>query len=209
MIKTTEGFSESELLDLVESLKRGGIVCMATDTVYGLICAAGNEEAVRKLAGIKGAGRRPFLVLIGELSWLRLLVAEVPAAAERLIARYWPGPLTIVFEAGKDVGAWLKGSRSTIAVRYPNCLPCRQLLKGLGSPVVSSSANLQGEDACLTGREACQAFLEEVDFVVDSGRAPTTLPSTIIDVTLARPTVLRRGTLNVDDGQLSEGEANQ
>jgi L-threonylcarbamoyladenylate synthase len=206
VIKAGEKFSQSDLLALVESLKKGGIVCMATDTVYGLSCVASNEQAVRKLAGLKGSGQRPFLVLIGELSWLEILAAEIPPSAKRLIARYWPGPLTIVFKAKSDVGAWLKGPRDTIAVRYPDSPLCEQLLKALGSPVVSSSANLQGEDACLTGSEACQAFLERVDFVVDSGWARMGLPSTIVDVTVARPTVLRQGTLNIDGTQLSESE---
>jgi L-threonylcarbamoyladenylate synthase len=206
LIKASQEFSESELLSLVESLKRGGIVCMATDTVYGLSCIAEKEQVVRKLASLKGPGQRPFLVLIGELPWLEKLATEIPPFAKRLIARHWPGPLTIVFKAKSDIGAWLKGPRDTIAVRYPKSPLCQQLLKALGSPIVSSSANLQGEDACLTGSEACQVFLDKVDFVVDSGWAPMSLPSTIVDVTLARPTVLRQGTLNIDGAQPSESE---
>lgn len=208
VIKATEKFSEGELSELVPSLKNDGIVCMATDTVYGLSCIADSERAVRRLAELKGTGQRPFLVLIGELSWLQLLVAEVPPFAEALVARYWPGPLTIVFRASRYVGAWLSGARDTIAVRYPKCPLCEQLLKAVGRPMVSSSANLQGEQACLTGSEACQTFLEKVDFVVDSGRAPMALPSTIIDVTLAHPIVLRQGALNIEGTQISDNEVN-
>jgi L-threonylcarbamoyladenylate synthase len=91
-------------------------------------------------------------------------------------------------------------------VRYPKSPLCQQLLKALESPIVSSSANLQGEDACLSGSEACQVFLDKVDFVVDSGWAPMSLPSTIVDVTLARPTVLRQGTLNIEGTERSESE---
>jgi L-threonylcarbamoyladenylate synthase len=206
VIKTSREFSESELLSLVESLRRGGIVCMATDTVYGLSCIADKEQAVRKLARLKGPGQRPFLVLIGELPWLERLATEIPPSAKRLIARHWPGSLTIVFKAKSDVGAWLKGPRDTIAVRYPKNPLCQQLMTALGSPIVSSSANLGGEDACLTGSEACQVFLDKVDFVVDSGWAPMSLPSTIVDVTLARPTVLRQGIVSIDGTQPSERE---
>ena len=161
---------------------------------------------MRKLASLKGPGQRPFLVLIGDLAWLERLATEIPPSAKRLIARHWPGPLTIVFKAKRDVGAWLKGPRDTIAVRYPKNPLCQQLLTALGSPIVSSSANLRGEDACLTGSEACQVFLDKVDFVVDSGWAPMSLPSTIVDVTLARPTVLRQGILSIDGTQPSERE---
>jgi L-threonylcarbamoyladenylate synthase len=206
VIKTSQEFSESELLSLVEGLRRGGIVCMATDTVYGLSCIADKEQAVRKLASLKGPGQRPFLVLIGELPWLEGLATEIPPFAKRLIARHWPGPLTIVFKAKSEIGAWLKGPRDTIAVRYPKNPLCQQLLTALGSPIVSSSANLRGEDACLTGSEACQVFLDKVDFVVDSGWAPMSLPSTIVDVTLARPTVLRQGILSIDGTRPSECE---
>jgi len=206
VIKASEKFSEGELLDLVQCLKRGGIVCMIADTIYGLSCVADDEQAVRRLADLKGLGQRPFLVLIGELSWLDKLAAEIPPFAEELIARHWPGPLTLVFKARSEVGAWLRGPGGTIAVRYSKGSLCRQLLNALGSPIVSSSANLRGEYACLTGSEACEAFLEKVDFVVDSGRAPMTLPSTIVDVTLGCPTVLRQGTLNIDGTRLSQDE---
>lgn len=199
LIKTMEVLSHDALSEMAESLKRGGTICMATDTVYGLCCVASNEEAVGKLRDLKGAGWRPFLVLIGELGWLPGLAAEIPAFAERLIARHWPGPLTIVFKAGRDVPEWVKDPRGTIAIRYPKCPVCVQLLRAVGRAMVSTSANVQGEEACLTGSEACDAFREKVDFVIDSGRAPMSLPSTIIDVSLPRPTVLRKGVLDIED----------
>jgi len=204
LITASETISENELEDVVRGLRQGNIVCMATDTVYGLSCLAENEGAVGRLAGLKGSGRRPFLILIGDLSWLDSLAAGIPRFARRIMARHWPGPLTIVFEARPEVSAWLKGPRSTVAVRFPRSSLCGQILRAVNAPIVSTSANLQGEDACLSGKEAFEVFQDRVEFVIDSGRAPMELPSTIVDVTLGRPAVLRQGTLNIDCDEPSE-----
>jgi len=198
LIKAEERISENELEDVVQGLRQGNIVCMATDTVYGLSCLAGNERAVERLANLKGSGRRPFLILINDLSWLDALAAGIPPFARRMISHHWPGPLTIVFKARPEVNAWLTGPRNTVAVRFPRSSLCEQILRAVNCPIVSTSANLQGEDACLSGKEAFEVFQDRVDFVIDSGRAPMGLPSTIVDVTLGRPAVLRQGGLKID-----------
>jgi len=199
LIKAGELLSQDSLSELAEGLREGAIICMATDTVYGLCCVADNEEAVRKLRDLKGGRTRPFLVLIGEAAWLPSLVKETPAFARRLIDRHWPGPLTIVFKAGEGAAAWVRGPHNTIAIRYPKCPVCVQLLREVRRPMVSTSANVRGEEACLTGKEACDAFKDKVDFMIDTGRAPLALPSTIVDVSLRRPALIRKGVLDIED----------
>ena len=203
LLKARGSFSERQITELKASLRKAGIVCMATDTVYGLNCLAGSSEALGRLSAIKGSGSRPFLLLIGELSWLEALVAEVPASADRLMARYWPGPLTLVFRAAEGLGSDLRSPRGTVAVRQPGNSLCEQLLLALGQPLVSTSANIQGEPPCVTGSSASRAFLGSVNFVVDSGRAPRKVPSTIVDVSLATPTVIRKGAVKVDEAFLA------
>jgi L-threonylcarbamoyladenylate synthase len=206
LIKARERISDDDVLMLQDALERDGIVCMATDTVYGLNCLAGSSEALRRLAAVKGSGSRPFLLLIGEPGWLEGVAAEVPATARRLMARYWPGPLTLVLRASEGLNPKLRGKRGTVAVRQPGNPLCEQLLLSVGGPLASTSANTEGEPPCITGRSASEAFLERVDFVVDSGRAPRKQPSTIVDLTLSTPTVVREGALRVDADFLSELE---
>jgi len=204
LIKARDRFSDNQIVDLKASLERGGIVCMVTDTVYGLNCMPESGEALARLTHIKGSGARPFLLLIGELSWLGQLACEIPSSAQRLIARYWPGPLTLILKASDVVEPGVRGPRGTVAVRQPRSSLCEQLLLAMRRPLVSSSANVEGELPCTTGEGAARAFLDRVDVVVNSGRAPTKLPSTIVDVTLTPPTVVREGALRVDGDFLSQ-----
>jgi L-threonylcarbamoyladenylate synthase len=204
LIRARERFGEDQIAELHAGLEGAGVVCMATDTVYGLNCLAGDGRALNRLSSIKGSRGRPFLLLIGEISWLEQLVARKPPCASRLIERYWPGPLTLVLNAADGVQPELRGSRGTVAVRQPGSALCRQLLLSMGRPLASSSANVEGGPPCLTGKDAARAFLERVDFVVDSGKAPAKLPSTIVDLTLATPTVVREGALRVDGSFLEQ-----
>ncbi len=199
LIRARERLDDGQIAELRAGLEGGAIVCMATDTVYGLHCMAENTESLGRLAGIKGSGERPFLLLVGETSWLEQLAGDITPGAKRLIDRHWPGPLTLVLSAAEGVRPELKGPRGTIAVRQPGSSLCAQLLASMGRPMVSSSANVEGERPCLTGENAARSFLKHVDFVVDSGKAPAKRPSTIVDLTLATPTVVREGALRVDE----------
>ncbi|UCF77668.1 MAG: threonylcarbamoyl-AMP synthase [Candidatus Eiseniibacteriota bacterium] len=203
LIKAREQFTESQLAELVAALEGSRLVCMATDTVYGLSCLARSGEALERLRKLKGAESRPFLLLVGDRSWVDELCADIPACARRLMTRYWPGPLTLVLKAAERVPGRVRGPRETVALRQPGSPLCRQLLLKLGGPLVSTSANLSGEPPCVTGEAAARTFLKRVELVVDSGRAPAKKPSTMIDVTLVPPTVLREGSLRVNDELLA------
>ncbi len=202
LVKVNRTLTESQL-DLVGNvLMHGGVVCMAVDTVYGLHCVSRLEESVRRIALIKGRESRGFIVLVGELSWLETIGTELPGPTRRLADAYWPGPLTIVLKAKSGAPRWITGPRGTVAVRWPKSEICEQLFEVLKEPLVSTSANLRGKEPCLRGVDAAREFLERVDLVLDSGDAPASFPSTVVDATAAPQTVVRQGRLLVDPALL-------
>lgn len=171
---------------------------MATDTVYGLHCSAGLEDSVSRLRALKGSGSRPFILLMAEPAGLEEVAAEVSRSARRLVETYWPGSLTLVFRASPRTPGWLLGQGDSVAVRCPRDPLCALVLRRLGLPLVSTSANLKGGAPCVSGAEASRDFLDKVDVVVDSGAAPSDAPSTIVDVTVTPHRVIRQGSLTVD-----------
>ena len=175
---------------------------MATDTVYGLHCSAHSEASVSRLRALKGSGSKPFIILVGEPSGLNEIAAEVSASARRLVETHWPGPLTLVVGASPRTPDWLLGPGNSIAVRCPRDPLCSQVLRRFESPVVSTSANSRGGAPCLSGTQAASEFLDKVDFVVDSGPAPSETPSTVVDLTVTPHRVVRQGALRVDSGLL-------
>jgi len=178
---------------------------MATDTVYGLHCSAGSEESVSRLRALKGAGSRPFILLVSEPGELSDVAVELSDSARRLVETHWPGPLTLILKASADTPEWLTGPGRTVAVRCPGRSLCVPVLRRMGGLLVSTSANSRGGAPCLTGDEAATAFLEEIDVVVDSGAAPSETPSTILDVTVLPHRVVRQGDLRVSPDLLSGG----
>jgi L-threonylcarbamoyladenylate synthase len=117
--------------------------------------------------------------------------------AERLIARHWPGPLSLIFLASAIVPPRVRGAGGTVALRCPKDTLCERLLDRIGGPVVSSSANLSGQRTAETAEEVVRIFGNQLDLVIDGGPRGGGMPSTLVDVSSERPRLLRRGALDV------------
>jgi tRNA threonylcarbamoyl adenosine modification protein (Sua5/YciO/YrdC/YwlC family) len=181
-----------------EVVLRGGIIAFPTDTLYGLGCSLIDVSAVEMVARLKR--RDPSLAvisLIPEANQVYGLAAEVPAVAERLMQRFWPGPLSLIFKAGRVVPPRVRGAGGTVALRVPRDHLCQLLLDRIGGPVVSSSANLTGQRPAETAEEVVRIFGNQVDLVLDGGPRHGGQPSTLVDVSGPRPRLLRRGALDV------------
>jgi L-threonylcarbamoyladenylate synthase len=181
-----------------EAVLRGGVIAFPTDTLYGLGCSLFDVEAVRLVARLKR--RDPRLAVISLISEPRMvfgLSAEVTPVAERLIARYWPGPLSLIFRAARIVPTEVRGEGGTVALRCPNDDLCRRLLAFVGGPVVSSSANLTGEKPAETADDVVKIFGNQLDLILDGGPRTGALASTLVDVTEEQPRLLRRGAIDV------------
>ena len=168
-----------------------------TDTFYGLGADPGNPVAVRRLFEIKGrqAGQ-PILLLIRDASEVRDWASEINPAAERLMKKFWPGPLTLVFKAKPDVMAELTGATATIGLRVPGNELTRQLLASLGTALTGTSANFSGRPSPRTAQEAADAIGGMVDLVLDGGRAEGGNPSSVVDVSADAPKVIREGVIS-------------
>jgi L-threonylcarbamoyladenylate synthase len=180
----------------VRILEGGGVILFPTETFYGIGADARNPSAVDKVFAVKGRDfRNPLSVIVAHESHIPPLVAEVPPAARVLMRRFWPGPLTLVFAASPAVLPRLTAGTGKIGIRVSSHPAARLLAAGLGGPLTATSANLSGGPECTTAAEALAVFGDSLDAAVDAGGTAGGKGSTILDVTLSQPAILREGAI--------------
>ena len=177
--KASESRRLSELV--AETVLRGGVVGLPTETYYGLDVNPFDPQAVGRLLRIKGRpDGKPILVLIGARDQLTLLTEMVTPAASVLIDAFWPGPLTVLFPARPSLPANLTAGTGTIGVRFTSCEPLQEILKRVG-PLTGTSANRSGTPPVTTAAAVLDGFGPDIALVLDAGPAPGGPPSTVID----------------------------
>jgi len=181
-----------------EVLRAGGLVGFPTETVYGLGADASNDEAVKKIYAAKGRPRNhPVIVHVSAFGDVATWACDVPAAARRLAARYWPGPLTLILERRAGVSDALTGGQDTIALRSPSHPLARALLTAFGGGIAAPSANRYGRVSATTAEHVRTEFGEAVDFVLDGGACDFGIESTIVDLSGGRAALLRPGSITM------------
>ncbi|HVF20953.1 MAG TPA: L-threonylcarbamoyladenylate synthase [Mycobacteriales bacterium] len=181
------------------AIRRGDLVVLPTDTVYGLAADAFSPDAVRRLLELKGRGRDvPVPVLIGSWRTVNGLVDELPAAASDLIAAFWPGGLTLVLPMGTGLTWDLGDTLGTVAVRMPLHPVALELLAETG-PLAVSSANRNGVPPAMSAAGAVEQLGDGVAVYLESGSSPDLTSSTIVDLTGPTPRLLRAGAVSVTD----------
>jgi L-threonylcarbamoyladenylate synthase len=186
--------------EAIEVLQRGGLVAFPTDTVYGLGAHAFLPEAVQRIYEAKARPTgKPIPLLVPDALSLGYIAAAVPDAAWKLTDAFWPGALTIVVASANRVPAVVTQGKSSIAVRSPNHPVAQALLRGVGSPLAVTSANISGTGSLTTAQEVFEALQDRVDLVLDGGASPIGIESTIIDLTTTRPRLLRAGAISIED----------
>jgi L-threonylcarbamoyladenylate synthase len=184
------------LAEAITVLRQGGVVAYPTDTVYGLAVDAMRPDAIARLYAVKGRPESKALpVIIGALSQLSSVVADVPSMAAQLIQAFWPGPLTLLLWPHPHVPAALLGDSDHIGVRWPASIISQQLALGLGRAITASSANRSGAAAALTGAEVMAQLAPAVDLVLDAGAVASPEVSTILDVTVQPACLYRPGKI--------------
>lgn len=177
------------------AVRRGELVVLPTDTVYGLGADAFDADAVAALLRAKGRGRdMPPPVLVSAPTTIDALAVGLPAWARALVEEFWPGPLTLVCRQQASLRWDLGDARGTVAVRMPDHDVALEVLERTG-PMAVSSANLTGRPAARDAEEAEDMLGDRVAVVLDAGPAPGGEASTIVDATGERPRVLRWGAL--------------
>jgi tRNA threonylcarbamoyl adenosine modification protein (Sua5/YciO/YrdC/YwlC family) len=181
-----------------EAVLRGGVIAFPTDTVYGLGCSLLDVAAVEMVGRLKRRAREhAYISLIPDPSQALGLALSVSGVAKKLIDRFWPGPLSLVFIAAEIVPMRVRGAGGTIALRCPNDVLSHALLQRIGGPMVSSSANMSGQPPAATAEDVVATFGNQLDLVLDGGPRQGGIPSTLVDVSGPRPKLLRRGALDV------------
>ena len=178
-------------------LAGGGVIAIPTDTLYGLAASVDRAVAVERVFRLKGRPKGMALpLLLADADGLEEYVSEVPDLAWALVDRFWPGPLTLVLSRSDRVPAPVCGGGDTVALRVPDhCVP-RSLVRSLRAPITGTSANRTGQPGLTTAGAVRSEFGDELDLVVE-GRA-TTLerPSTVVDLSMEEPRILRQGAVS-------------
>jgi tRNA threonylcarbamoyl adenosine modification protein (Sua5/YciO/YrdC/YwlC family) len=182
----------------VEAVKRGDLVVMPTDTLYGLGADAFKPYAVTSLLNTKGRNRNmPPPVLVGSRHTLDGLVFRLPQAARDLVEAFWPGALTIIVEHSPSLQWDIGDTDGTVGVRMPLHPVALEVLRETG-PMAVSSANKTGEPPAPTAENAREQFGYAVSVYLEAGGLPDSVPSTIVDVTSDLPRVLRAGAIPLE-----------
>ncbi|MFB9204143.1 L-threonylcarbamoyladenylate synthase [Nonomuraea spiralis] len=186
------------LIEAATAVRRGELVVLPTDTVYGIGADAFMPPAVTALLDAKGRGREmPPPVLVGTVRAATALVDDLGPYGQDLIDAFWPGPLTLVCRANRALSWDLGDTKGTVAVRMPLHPVALDLLKETG-PMAVSSANRSGAPAATTAEEAQEQLGDSVAVYLDGGKTTDNTPSTILDLTTAVPRMLRRGAIPVE-----------
>ncbi len=180
-------------------LRRGSVVVLPTETVYGLAANALNPEAVALLYSIKGRpANNPVIVHVSSLEMARSCVQSWPESASRLASAFWPGPLTLVLPRSTQIPDIVTAGGNTVALRFPSHPMMRAVIEACGFPLAAPSANLSSQVSPTTASHCAQALEGRVTLIVDGGPCQIGIESTVIDLTLAEPRLLRPGMISAD-----------
>ncbi len=189
-----ENLDEQALQEAGMLIKAGGLVAFPTETVYGLGGDALNGTSSAKIYAAKGRpSDNPLIIHIADMEALPVVVREVPQAAYMLAQRYWPGPLTMIFNRAECVPRETTGGLETVAVRMPSNKIAQALIREAGGYIAAPSANLSGRPSPTVAKYVVQDLDGRVDMIIDGGDADLGLESTIIDLTGDKPMILRPG----------------
>jgi L-threonylcarbamoyladenylate synthase len=180
-------------------VEAGGLVAFPTESFYGLGADALDSDAVARVFEVKGRPEhKALLVLVDSIDMAAGLAARVSDGARALMARYWPGPLTLVLEAAARVPVGLTGGGSTIGVRMPGHAVARALVRSAGRPITAPSANPSEAPPALTAAAVREYFEGRVELILDGGPTAGGAGSTVADCTVWPPRILRQGLVIVE-----------
>jgi L-threonylcarbamoyladenylate synthase len=184
----------------IASLRSGNVIVFPTETVYGLGADALNHEAVEKVFQLKGRNpENPIPIIVADRAMLRGLIDKIPPIAEKLIERFWPGPLTLVLQARPHTPKQLLNSRGGVGVRISSQPLATQLAGELGRPLTATSANPSGKQAASTIEQAENYFAGEIEIFLDGGELTAKIGSSVIEVIETRIKIIREGEISVSE----------
>ena len=196
-LRTVE--DKESIAQAADILRRGGLLAIPTETVYGLGADGLDETAVLHIFEAKGRPQdNPLILHIPDASWLTRYCEDVPDAAYKLAERFWPGPLTMILKKKPCVPLRTTGGLETVGMRCPDHAVTRAIIEASGVPVAAPSANTSGRPSCTTAEHVREDMWGKIDGIVDGGPCQVGVESTIIDLTVTPPQLLRPGGLPLE-----------
>lgn len=200
----TKLFNQETIAEAGQLLKSGELVAFPTETVYGLGAVASNEQAVKNVYTVKGRpSDNPLIVHVASTD-IDEWVADVPKVARKLMERFWPGPLTLIFNTKPNVfPSVVTGGQETVAMRMPNQKLALQLIREVGFPIVGPSANTSGKPSPTTAQHVSHDFSGKIAGIVADGETQIGVESTVLDLTDPRGLIiLRPGAVTREELQI-------
>ena len=197
ILKAAAEYSKENLIrDAAAFVSRGGVIAYPTETFYGLGADATNEQAVGRIFEIKGRNfHNPVSVIIGHAQDIYPLVRNVTDSARKLMDVFWPGPLTIIFEASDRVSPLLTANTGKIGIRLSGNDIARSIAEKTGKPLTATSANLSGSPECEDADQVIEQIGNQIEAIVDSGKTESRIGSTILDASCEPVQIIRPGVI--------------
>ncbi len=175
----------------------GKIICFPTDTVYGVGCILGDEEALEKIYELKNRDlSKPLAILVPNSESIKDYVKDIPLVAEEYMAKYWPGALTIIFNKKEGVCDSFTKGLSTIGFRMPNSKVALEVLKKFG-PLATTSVNISNNPPINNLEEIIKYFGDKIDYIIEDIEVVSEISSTIVDVSKDKIVILRQGDIKL------------
>lgn len=196
---TTKILTANEIAPAGAILRRGGLLGIPTETVYGLGADGLNPLAVAHIFAAKGRPQdNPLILHIPSADWLERYCEDIPPVAYALAARFWPGPLTMILKRRAIVPDAVTAGLDTVGMRCPDHTVCRAIIEAAGVPVAAPSGNTSGRPSPTTAAHMLEDMNGKIDAVLDGGPCAVGLESTIVDLTLTPPRLLRPGGVTLE-----------
>jgi len=200
IVKITQNNLKTVIKKAVKLLNNGGIIAFPTETFYGLGVKFDMDDSLIRLYELKKRPvKKPMPLIIGSRELLPSLVVSTNNSATALMDKFWPGPLTIILDAKKEVSRYLTVGTGMVAVRIPGESFALHLAKEVGFPITGTSANISGMPPAEDAEAVIKYFGDRIDLIIDGGKTPGGLASTIVDATERYIKILRKGAVSTSD----------
>jgi len=193
----TPALFEAAVKRAAQALRRGEVVALPTETVYGLAANAFDASAVQRIFDVKGRpAHNPIIVHVSDLDMARRCAANWPDMADKLAAAFWPGPLTIVVARSAEIPDAVTAGGDTVGVRWPSHPLMQAVIRACGFPLAAPSANRSNEISPTNAGHVARSLGERISLIIDGGQSQVGIESTVLDISVSPPRLLRPGMIH-------------